>query len=122
MKTSLIYLLCDPDQDATRLDRLFEGSSVAAEGKVFDWPGFFEELVNAEGHTSGVGGETAEFCQLQAFALVPEAKREPGPLGADVGHRFCGNGSILPIRRFAFGLSIGSGETATLHMRVNFIV
>ena len=122
MKTSLVYLLCDPDQDATRLDRLFEGSSVAAEGKVFDWPGFFEELVNVEGHTSGVGGETAEFCQLQAFAVVPEAKREPGPLCADFGHPFCGNGSILPIRRFAFGLSIGSGETATLHMRVNFIV
>ena len=122
MKTSLVYLLCDPDQDATRFDRLFEGSSVAAEGKVFDWTGFFEELVNVEGHTSGVGGETAEFCQLQAFALVPEAKREPGPLGADVGHHFCGNGSVLPIRRFAFGLSIGSGETATLHMRVNFIV
>ena len=100
------------DQDATRLGRLLEGPRAAAEGQVLDWTAFFEELVHVKGHTSGIGGETAEFCQLQAFAVVPEAKREPGPLGADVGHRFWGYSCILPIRRIDFGLSTGSGERA----------
>ena len=100
------------DQDATRLGRLLEGPRAAAEGQVLDWTAFFEELVHVKGHTSGIGGETAEFCQLQALVIVRDAKREPGPLGADVGHRFWGYSCILPIRRIDFGLSTGSGERA----------